>query len=272
MASWSRVRRRPRVEVQPNSPRRRGVRRGRVAARSSPGLRWPSPASAAAVTSAALAGPSSSQRRATPRRARQPAPCPALAHAHPVHVGHRGAPAVGTKAPTMLKLAEPVNGSETPTVDGHWAIAAAAGIADAPVEGHPWPWAGLGKAQPVDQLPDQPPPTPARAHQRSGVGLGAARPRIVASIQPPCTPMVTLTSWMLQEPTQDALVAALLTASTTSSTTSPGMAAGSCCKLVRPARRSPARQVGEPATELSGYRPLPALRPSWPSGGSWRPG
>jgi hypothetical protein len=74
-----------------------------------------------------LAGPSSSQRRATPRRARQPAPCPALAHAHPVHVGHRGAPAVGTKAPTMLKPAEPVNGSETPTVDGRWAIAAAAG-------------------------------------------------------------------------------------------------------------------------------------------------
>jgi hypothetical protein len=50
------------------------------------------------------------------------------------------------------------------------------------------------------------------------------------------------------------------------------MAAGSSCKLVRPARRSPARQVGEPATEASSYRPLPALRPSWPGGGSCRPG
>jgi hypothetical protein len=40
---------------------------------------------------------------------------PALAPRASSHVGHRGAPAVGTKAPTMRKPAEPVNGSETPS-------------------------------------------------------------------------------------------------------------------------------------------------------------
>jgi hypothetical protein len=46
----------------------------------------------------------------------------------------------------------------------------------------------------------------------------------------------------------------------------------SCCKLVRTARRSPARQAGQAAKRTSCYCPLPALRPSWPGGGSWRPG
>jgi hypothetical protein len=54
---------------------------------------------------------------------------------------------------------------------------------------------------------------------------------------------------MRKNPHRMALVTASLTGSTTSLTTSSGMAAGSCCKLVRTARRSPARQVGEPATE-----------------------
>jgi hypothetical protein len=76
---------------------------------------------------------------------------------------------------------------------------------------------------------------------------------------------------MRKNPHRMALVTASLTGSTTSLTTSPGMAAGSCYKLVGTARRSPARQVGEPATETSSYRPLPALRPSWPGGGSCRP-
>src|SRR5512133_2358445 len=44
-----------------------------------------------------------------------------------------------------------------------------------------------------------------------------------------------------------AVVTASLTASTTPSTTSPGMAAGSCCKLVRTAHPSPARQLGDAA-------------------------
>jgi hypothetical protein len=271
MASWYRVRHGPGVGVQPNSPRRRGVRRGRVAARSSPGLRWPSPASAAAVTSALL--PCWAKQQPASRDTSACSSASTLPSARPRASCPRRSSRCSCRwdqAPTMLKPAEPVNGSETPTVDGHWAIAAAAGIADAPVEGHPWPWAGLGKAQPVDQLPDQPPPTPARAHQRSGAGLGAARSRIVASIQPPCTPMVTLTSWMLQEPTQDALVAASLTASTTSS--HPRWRPAAAASWFARHAAAPARQVGEPATELSGYRPLPALRPSWPGGGSCRPG
>jgi hypothetical protein len=70
-----------------------------------------------------------------------------------------------------------------------------------------------------------------------------------------------------------ALVAASLSPRTRSSTTSAGMVApGSSCKLVRTARRRPARQVGEPATETYSYCPLPALRPSCPGGGSCRPG
>jgi len=74
-------------------------------------------------------------------------------------------------------------------------------------------------------------------------------------------------------PIQDGVVAASLTAKSRSSTTSAEMvASGSCCKLVRTACRSPARQVGEPAKETSIYCPAPALRPSCPGGGSCRPG
>ena len=74
-------------------------------------------------------------------------------------------------------------------------------------------------------------------------------------------------------PIQMALVAASLTAKTRSSTISAEMVgSGSCCKLVRMACRSPARQVGEPAKETSIYCPVPALRPSCPGGGYCRPG
>jgi hypothetical protein len=76
----------------------------------------------------------------------------------------------------------------------------------------------------------------------------------------------------VQEPRQDGVGDGLADGQHTSPRTSPVMAAGSCCKLVRTARRSPAGQVGEPATETSSYRPLPALRPSWSGGGSCRPG
>jgi hypothetical protein len=77
---------------------------------------------------------------------------------------------------------------------------------------------------------------------------------------------------MRKNPHRMALVTASLTGSTTSLTTSSGMAAGSCCKLVRTAPRSLARERRRAATETSSYRPLPALRPSWPGGGSCRPG
>jgi hypothetical protein len=72
-------------------------------------------------------------------------------------------------------------------------------------------------------------------------------------------------------PIQNGVGGASLTARTRLSTASPGTTAGSCCALVRTARRSPARQVGQAATETSSYCPLPALRPSCP-GGSCRPG
>jgi hypothetical protein len=113
--------------------------------------------------------------------------------------------------------------------------------------------------------------TPAMTRQGSGVGCGggavADRRLDPAALHPDGD----LGGWMLQEPTQDGVGDGVAEARASSSTTSPGMAAGSCCKLVRTARRSPARQVGEPATETSSYRPLPALRPSWPGGGSCRP-
>src|SRR5829696_2048183 len=58
----------------------------------------------------------------------------------------------------------------------HRATRRAGGVAEryALAKGHQHPWAGLRKAQLVDQLPDQPQPTPAKAHQRSGAGWGAA--------------------------------------------------------------------------------------------------
>ena len=123
-------------------------------------------------------------------------------------------------------------------------------------------WAGLGKAQLVDQLPDEPPPTPARARQGSAVGRGAWS-RIVASIQPPCIPTATLTSWMLQE-THRRCVGDGLADGQHHVADNLARDGGRLLQLVRTPPRSPARQVGEPATETSGYRPLPALRPSWP--------
>src|SRR5215211_5784072 len=59
--------------------------------------------------------------------------------------------------PTIAQLAEPSRRSRREICTG---------------EGHQHPWAGLRKAQLVDQLPDQPQPTPAKAHQRSGAGWG----------------------------------------------------------------------------------------------------
>jgi hypothetical protein len=55
-------------------------------------------------------------------------------------------------------------------------------------------------------------------------------------------------------PIQDGVGGASLTARTRLSTASPGTTAGSCCALVRTARRSPARQVGQAATETSQLR------------------
>jgi hypothetical protein len=98
-------------------------------------------------------------------------------------------------------------------------------------------------------LPDQPPPTSARARKGSGAGCGAARSQIVASIQPPCTPTVTLTGWRLPDPYRMAVVTASLTASTRSSTTSPEMSVAAAASWF--GRHAAARQ-GRPARRRSG--------------------
>jgi hypothetical protein len=51
---------------------------------------------------------------------------------------------------------------------------------------------------------------------------------------------------------------------------SPRMAVGSCCKLV--GRRGQPERSSRCGKRLSGYRPPPAVWPSWPGGGSCRPG
>jgi hypothetical protein len=85
------------------------------------------------------------------------------------------------------------------------------------------------------------------SHLVRGVA-GRPRSRMVASIQPSRTLRVTVTGCASPDPYRRmALVAASLTARTRSSTTSLGMAPGASAKLVRMARRSSARQVGEPA-------------------------
>src|SRR6266545_3801189 len=89
---------------------------------------------------------------------------------------------------------------------------------------------------------------------------GRPRSRMVTWIQPPPTLTVTVTGCASSDPYRMALVAASLTARTRSSTTSSGMAAGTSAKLCRMARRSSARQLGEPANEVSMSCPLPALR------------
>jgi hypothetical protein len=112
----------------------------------------------------------------------------------------------------------------------------------------------------------------ATAHARkssSGERCGrGAWSQIVVSIRPPCTPAATLTRWMLQEPTHDALVAASLTVSTTLSHPGWRPAAAASWSDGAPSPNA-ARRSGK---ELSSYRPPPALRPSWPGGGSCRPG
>jgi hypothetical protein len=73
---------------------------------------------------------------------------------------------------------------------------------------------------------------------------GAARSQIVASIQPPCTLTATLTGLDVAGPTQDGVGDGL--ADGQHHLASPGMAAGSCCKLVgrraQPERSSAMRQ------------------------------
>src|SRR6266511_1010943 len=91
-------------------------------------------------------------------------------------------------------------------------------------------------------------------------GGGRPRSRLGTWIRPPPTLTVTVTGCASSDPYRMALVAASLTARTRSSTTSSGMAAGTSAKLCRMARRSSARQLGEPANEVSMSCPLPALR------------
>src|SRR6266702_2882532 len=63
-------------------------------------------------------------------------------------------------------------------VAGHRAIGhpGDGGVADAAAQGYQRPWAGLGKAQLVDQLADQPQPTPAKARHRSRARGDGASP------------------------------------------------------------------------------------------------
>jgi hypothetical protein len=77
--------------------------------------------------------------------------------------------------------------------------------------------AGVRQAQLVDQLPDQPQLTPARARQGSGAGCGAG-PAADCRLDPATRhPTATLTGWMLQDPYKDGVGAASLTARTKSS-------------------------------------------------------
>src|SRR6266496_2537053 len=96
------------------------------------------------------------------------------------------APATATPDHAIVRSAtwwRPVPG------DGHRAIGQPAdgGAADAPAKGYQRPWAGLGKAQLVDQLPDQPQPTPAKARQGSRVWGGRAAPVADGRLDPAAT-------------------------------------------------------------------------------------
>ena len=77
---------------------------------------------------------------------------------------------------------------------------------------------------------------------------------------------------MRKNPHRTALVTASLTGSTTSLTTFARDGDRQLLQAGSHGTRSPARQVGEPATETPSYRPLPVLRPSWSGGGACRPG
>jgi hypothetical protein len=65
-----------------------------------------------------------------------------------------------------------------------------------------------------------------------------ARSPIVASIQLPCTRRRPWPAGCCKNPHKDGVGDGLAEARASSSTNSPGMAAGSCCKLVRTARRA----------------------------------
>src|SRR6266487_5706170 len=75
------------------------------------------------------------------------------------------------------------------------------GVADAAAKGYQRPWAGFGKAHLVDQLADQPQPTPAKAGHCSRAWRGGRpRSRMVASIQPPPTLTVAVTGCASPDP------------------------------------------------------------------------
>jgi hypothetical protein len=98
---------------------------------------------------------------------------------------------------------------------------------------------------------------------------GAAWSGIVASIQPPCTPTAALTGCrLLQDGGGDGLADGQ--GQVVDDVT--GYGGRQLLQASRTVRRSPARQVGDAARRFPSYGPLPALRPSWPGGGSCRPG
>jgi hypothetical protein len=202
-------------------------------------------------------------------------PAPGLVHPSGHQLGHRVVVvlplrALGPRSTSVVPLKYPLNGRRRgvadlggPTLGTHLAV----GGDDVHLFPRRLQWRPLGGAvtgwhrhhhRPGAHAPGR--------HDQRGVGTSTWPP--ARTLSWPRT--VTLTGWMLQELTEDALVAASLTGSTTLS--HPGWRPAAAAKLVRTPRRSPARPVGEPATETSSYRPLPALRSSWPGGGSCRPG
>jgi hypothetical protein len=210
-----------------------------------------------------LAGPSSSQRRATPRRARQPAPCPALAHAHRVHVGHRGAPAVGTKRQRCLSL------RSLSTVLRHQPLTATGPSRQGPGRrcaggGSPMalggPWQGATR---------RPTARSATAHTRKGSpgerrGMGGGPGRGSSPRSSRLAPDGHLDRLDAPGTPQDGVGGGL--ADGQHHVVSPGMAAGSCCKLVRTARRSPGkagRRAGNRAFRLSPAAGVTAVMAWW---------
>ena len=143
---------------------------------------------------------------------------------------------------------------------------------DAPAEGHQHPCAGPRKAHLVDQQPGQQPPRP-QWLVRGAVWGGVARSPIVASIQPPCTRWPPWPAGCCKNPhTRMALVTASPKPGPARRQTRPGWRqAVAASWFARHGTPRLARQVSEPATGTSSYRPLPALRPPWPGGGSCRP-
>src|SRR6266545_4644171 len=60
-------------------------------------------------------------------------------------------------------------------------------VANAPAQGDQRPWAGLGKAQLVDQLADQPQPTPVKARHRSRAWGSGTTPIADGRLDPAAT-------------------------------------------------------------------------------------